>query len=274
MTLEAIQRELGPQIAADAAMMEALKRTAGVEIPSFAVRQKACIDRVNQETKEFAEQWQERTRRLKTVTEETRKAAATLSPDNTYVWLAQLRRHKIPFLRSPARWFSVTATGKRPALAVFTSLAFIEDFIGAKELLCDPVRISLTELFGKFGELAGDGMVAIELNHCPRCTEARQAFDLSGLKEASALVAAYAAAIVARGDCVETGLAEAAAEADRAKRMAKLQYLLDHIDPGSAAVHLEVARLAAAQGDSILVERSRRALEKHAPERLGEMPVY
>jgi hypothetical protein len=58
-------------------------------------------------------------------------------------------------------------------------------------------------------------------------------------------------------------------ETDAAKRLNTLRYTVAHIDPGGPAIHLEIAKIAAASGDSGLVEQCRRTLAKYAPEHLS-----
>jgi hypothetical protein len=43
---------------------------------------------------------------------------------------------------------------------------------------------------------------------------------------------------------------------------------LAHTDPGSPAIHLEIARIAATSGDSGLLEHSRQMLARYAPDQL------
>jgi hypothetical protein len=92
-----------------------------------------------------------------------------------------------------------------------------------------------------------------KFNHCARCTDPRPVSSLDVLGNELDLL-------------TERNQRIASQEPDAARRLATLRYTLAHIDPGSPAIHLEIARIAAASGDSGLSEQSRQMLARYAPD--------
>jgi hypothetical protein len=46
---------------------------------------------------------------------------------------------------------------------------------------------------------------------------------------------------------------------------------VEHIDPGAAAIHVDIAKLALASGNAALLEETRRILAKYFPAHLASL---
>jgi hypothetical protein len=260
MSAEDFAREIGPQGAADALIIESLRRL-GQPIPSLVERQKMCRERMAAELKKTVEQSQERAREVNEIRTSTDRMCKDLATGTTYLW--------IPRLRSSGRWYTMPSGGEGAVLPLFTGAACIDDFIEAKQLDCEPIRVSIKDLFASFSGLRNQGVAAVDFNHCPRCSDPRPVSSFGGFRDELDLLRGYAATVNARRVLVERNYRIASRETDAAKRLATLRYTIAHIDPGAPSIHLEIAKIAAARGDSELVEQCRRTLAKYAPEHLS-----
>jgi hypothetical protein len=260
MSAEELAGELGPQGAADALIIESLRRL-GQPIPSLVERQKMCRERMAAELKKAVEQSQQRTREMNEIRTSTDRMCKELATGATYLW--------IPKLRSSGRWFTMPSAADGTVLPLFTDAASVDDFIEAKQLECEPVRLSIKDLFVSLSELRNQGITAVDFNRCPRCSDPRLVISLDGLRNELELLKGYAATVNTRRVLAERNYRLALRETDAAKRLNTLRYTVAHIDPGGPAIHLEIAKIAAASGDSGLVEQCRRTLAKYAPEHLS-----
>ncbi|HTS32162.1 MAG TPA: hypothetical protein VMH81_40105 [Bryobacteraceae bacterium] len=239
MGFEEIVRELGSQVAADAVMLEALKRVnPPPPTPSLADRQKIYRDQRNTAQKKIIEQQQERAAQVKQVREDTANLLKELTADRTSVWLARER--------GSGRWHTIREGGSGLVLAVFTSTAFVNDFISSKALDCEPVETSVMELFASLSRMQQHQIGALEFDRCPRCADVRPVGQLSALHSEGELLRWYATQVASRRMLVAKSLRAALAEPDPAKRLATLRYTLEHIDPGSDDVRAEIAKLETA----------------------------
>jgi hypothetical protein len=259
MSADQLVRELGRHGASDALLIEGI-RGRGLDIPPLAQRQEACRERMDADLRKVIEQSQERAREMNEVRTSTDRMVKELAIDTTYVW--------IPQLRNAGQWFTLPTSSESAVLPVFTSTALIDDFIEAKQLDCEAIRVSLKDLFVSFSELRDHSVTAMEFNHCPRCTHPRPANSLGDFHCESDLLRPYAGNIASQRVLAERNRRISLQETDPAKRLAMLRYTLQHIDPGMPAIHLEIAKIAVASGDSVLLERSRQMLTKYAPAHL------
>ncbi len=265
LSAEELFRELGPQGAIDVVLMEAIRRQDPViPFPSLVQRQKMCRERMDVDLKKVIEQSQEQARELSEIRTGTDRMFKDLAVETTYVW--------IPQLPSSDRWFTMLPGTEGFVLPLFTSAAFISDFIEAKRLDCEPIQVSLKDLFSSFSELRNQRITAVEFNHCPRCTDPRPVSSLNDFQNDLDLRKLYAAAVSSGSVLAGKNHRIALREGDPAKRLAILQYTIAHIDPGAPAIHLEIAKIAVASGDSALLEQSRQTLTKYAPDYLALLP--
>jgi len=181
------------------------------------------------------EQEQERSAQEKQAREDTENLLKELTTEKALVSLARER--------GTGRWHTIREGDAAPALAVFTSAAFVNDFIACKALECEPVEMNLKELFASFPELQRGQIAALEFDRCPRCADVRPMVQFSAITGEGDLLRWYAANLASRRMLVAKNIRVAVQEADPAKRLAILRYTLEHIDPGSADVHGEIAKL-------------------------------
>ncbi len=73
---------------------------------------------------------------------------------------------------------------------------------------------------------------------------------LSAIHGEGELLKQYAARVATRTFLVEKNLRVAQREPDAAKRLGVLKYTAEHIDPGAAALHIEIAALTHAAGNT------------------------
>ena len=186
-----------------------------------------------------------------------------LKPETAHVWIARLR--------DSSGWLTLPAESGKRALLVFTSAAFIDDFLEAKQIDAQPECVSLKAL-GRLLERNHSDIEGLEFNQCPRCGNPPKAIPLSRLLDESELLKTYSIIVSIAAGIAENNHTIAMLEKHPAKKQAQLQYTLDHIDPGAAAMHVELGKMAAASGDTVLLERSRRMLAKYEPESLRRVP--
>lgn len=254
---------LGTWTASDILLVATL-RAAGQVIPSFAERQRSWLEVMNADFAKLADKTNDWNRRI----QETKARAASirqkLTPDTATAWLARLRHG--------GRWLILPGVEQRSTLSVFTSAAHVDDFLENRRIPADTVAMSLTDLFALFPELQGLNVVALEFNRCPRCSERHSSKLLSDFRGESDLLDGYVAMVATVEGMVEKNIGVSRGLADAADRLKGLQYTLWHIDPGAPAVHLEMAKIAAASGYTELVARCKQKLAKYAPEFLSLAP--
>jgi hypothetical protein len=262
MSFEEIVRELGSQVAADAIMQEAFRRLNPPQaLPPLPTRQKMYREQRDAALKKIFEQQQERTAQVKRAREDGEALLKELTGEETSVVLARERGSGI--------WYTIREGNAAEALAVFTSAACADDFILCKTLDCEPVKMNVRDLFAALSELRVGHIAALEFDRCPRCADVRPVVQLSAISGEGELLRHYAFHVSGRKILVEKNLRVALQEADPAKRLATLRYTVEHIDPGAAAVHVEIAKLARASGNAALLEETKRISRKILPGRFG-----
>ena len=262
MGYEELVRELGPEVANDA-MLEAALKKSGIAFPGLETRQKTNRERRDQEFKNIADQFQALQTRLRAVAEAGKKLAAESTAEATILILARER--------TTGRWHTL-AERQAVALALFDNQAFYDDFIESRELACDPEKISLKDLFGRFPELKSQGIQGLTINRCPRCTDPREVLTLDSFSDEPALLLKCATIIAGHRFLVEEKLHESLAESDAAKRRAGFMHILWHMDPGNATAHLEMGKIAVAERDPALFKYSKEKLARYAPDVLSSLP--
>jgi hypothetical protein len=264
MSFEEIVRELGPQVAADAVIQEAIRRLDPPQpMPPLPTRQKMYREQRDAASKKIFEKQQELAAQAKQVREDGEALLKELTGGEVYVALARER--------GSGTWYTIREGSQPEALAVFTSAACVDDFILCKTLDCEPVKMNVRDLFA-FLSASHDGHItALEFDRCPRCADVRPVVEVSAISGEGALLRYYAFHVAARKTLVEKNLRVALQEADQAKRLATLRYTVEHIDPGAAAIHVDIAKLALASGNAALLEETRRILAKYFPAHLASL---
>jgi hypothetical protein len=264
MSFDEVVRELGSQVAADAAMHEAFRRLdPPLPVPPLPTRQKMYREQRDAAMKKIFEQQQERTAQAKQVRDDGEALLKELTGEETYVVLARER--------GSGTWYTIREGNQAEALAVFTSAARVDDFILCKTLDCEPVKMSVRDLFASLSESRDGRIAALEFDRCPRCADVRPVAQLSAISSEGELLRLYAFHVASRKILVEKNLRVALQEADQAKRLATLRYTVEHIDPGAAAVHVEIAKLARASENAALLEETKRILAKYFPAHLASL---
>jgi hypothetical protein len=236
-------RELGHEVAYDAVLPEVLRGLKPpIALPPLPERQKKCREQRDAAMKKTLEQHQQREAELKRVRENTEALWKELQCDKTHLALARER--------GSGEWHMIQEGAQAGVLAVFTSKALVEDFIACKALDCEPVMTSVRDLFTSLSESRLGPVTAVEFDRCPRCTDARPVLQLSAIHGEGELLKQYAARVATRNFLVEKNLRVAQSEPDAAKRLGVLKYTAEHIDPGAAALHVEIAALEQARGNT------------------------
>jgi hypothetical protein len=266
MGFEEIVRELGSQVAADAVMAESFRRlNPPVPLPPLPTRQKMYREQRDAAAKKILEQQQERAAQAKQVREDAEVLLRELTGEEAYVALARER--------SSGKWYTIREGNEAQVLAVFTSAASVDDFISCKAMDCEPVRMNVRDLFASLSESHDGRIAALEFDRCPRCADVRPVVQLSAIPSEGALLRLYAVHVAGRKVLVEKNLRVALQEPVLAKQLAVLRYTVEHIDPGAAGVHVELAKLALASGNAALLEESKRILAKYFPDHLASLDV-
>jgi hypothetical protein len=259
MSFEEIVRELGPQVAADAVTIEALRRLEPPPpLPPLSERQKVYREQRNATLKKMAEQQRERAAQEKEVREDAEALLKELTGEKTYVALAREYDTR--------RWHTIREGNDIGVLSVFTSAAIVDDFILCRNLNCEPVAMNVKDLFASLSGSHWGYISALEFDRCPRCADVRPVVQLSAISTEAELLRYYAFHAAARKILVKKNLRVAQQLADPAKRLAILKYTVDHIDPGSADLHVEIAKLAQVSGNDAMLEESKRFLAKYFPD--------
>ncbi len=262
MGFEEIVQELGGQVASDAIMPEVFSRmNPPLPLPALATRQKMYRDQRDAAMKNIMEKQQELNDQVAQVREDVENLLKRLTAGTARVALARDR--------ASGGWHTIRE-GEAEVLAVFTSAAFVEDFIACKALNCEPVEMNVTDLFACLSKLRGE-IAALEFDRCPRCADVRPVVRLSEITGDGELLKAYAIRVSTLKLHVERNIRIAAQETDTVKRMGTLRYTAEHLDPGAAGVRLELAKLAMQTGDAALLEESKRVLAKYSPADLASL---
>jgi hypothetical protein len=263
MTFEELVRELGIDIASDAVMIEALKRIPAASVPSLATRQECSRKHRDDEIKKIMD----REAKLQSIREAGMKMKEELTADSAKLIL--------PRIRASGRWLVKPEAGAL-ALTTFTSMASFDDYTEVKGLPSELVVVTLRELFSRFGELRELGIDSLTIDRCPRCNDERVTFKLDELSDETKVLSMYAVQLATQKHLVQQNLQLAAQQTDTAKRLEMLQYIIDHMNPGSVETRVEIARIAIANLDAALYERCRAHIARYAPDQLAllpEMPV-
>jgi hypothetical protein len=258
MTLEEMMRELGFDVASDAITAEAIKRTAA-SFPPLAERQKIYRDQRDAEMKKIMDA----ETKLQSIREAGAKIAAELTPDSAKLILARIR--------ASGRWL-IKSEGGLLALTAFTKMEFFDDYTEAKELPSEPVVVTIRELFSRLGELRELGIDSVTIDRCPRCNDERASFKLDELPDEPRLLLMYATHVASQRYIVQENLQAAMQETDTAKRKQILQYIIEHMNPGSLEARVEIARIAIANRDAMLFEQCRSHVARYAPDQLALLP--
>ncbi len=254
---------VGHRVAHDLLFVEVLRK-AGLAIPPLVNRQQSCLDQMAADFKKTADQIDEWNRGIQETAERSKSIRRSLHADNTFAWIARLC--------DSGEWLTFAGIGERMTLPVFTSAAHIDDFIEAKRLKAEPVTLSLRDLFALFPTLQNWKNISLEFNRCPRCSEPRPSKSLDAFQSESDVLDGYAAMLAVEQGMVEKNLTISKNLTDTGVRLEGLQYTLWHIDPGAPAIHLEMAKIAAAAGYTELLQRCRQKLAHYAPDYLPLAP--
>jgi hypothetical protein len=263
MAFQEIVNELGFQVASDAMSMEALRQMTPPMSPAMATRQKVFSDQRDKAMKKILDDFQEGQERLKQIREDAEVLLKDLKPETTTVWVA--RQH------GSAGWHTVVEPGAGVVMPIFTSEAAAEDFIAAGALDCEPEALSVTALYAALSRPERKDIAAVEYNRCPRCNYTREVVSRSSISGEMGLLKHYAVNIAGRKRLAEKNMLAASLEIEAAKRLAILQYTVDHINHGDARLHTEIARLAVGTGNAYLLEKCRRILGKYWPSELAAL---
>jgi hypothetical protein len=270
MSYEEIVRGLGPQVAADAVSEEAIKklsreRNEPMAFPPIETRQRMFRDQRDAELRKLADNFQARQKKLQSVRDDAAK------------FLQESRAEEITVLLARAgdtgRWLTIEE-GSAHAVAIFQNTAFYDDFTEARGWSCEPERITIKDLFARFGELPPQGIDSLTLDRCPRCHDVRQVIRLAQIDSEADLLRLYAAMVAGKRVLIEEKLDTALHETDQAKRLAGLQYIVEHMDPAHAAAYLEIARIAAGSRDAGLFEHCKTKLSRYQPQHVASLAVF
>jgi glutaredoxin 2 len=264
MGYDELMRELGAQVTADSLMPEVFRKmNPSLGVPSLAARQKNFRDQREASAKAMMEQHQQGEAELKKIREDAQQLAQQLRGADTFVYLARER--------PSGHWLTIREGGQAGVLAVFTSAAIVDDFLLCKNLNCEPVQTSVSQLIGLMPSLRNQNIVALELDRCPRCAEVRPVVQLSAIPSEGEFLNHYAARAAAKRFLVDKNVGIARKEADLNKRISILRYTGEHIDPGAPAVYIEIAKYARESGNSTLLENAKQTLAKYSPGDLASL---
>ena len=254
MTIEELNREFGPQIVSDALLVGVMGQLG--EKPTFTKRQEICRQQMETALKQSLEQQQQAEAFRARVKQQAEELLAQLDPQSTPMFV----------LREPGACEYYTETdqhgGKR--LPVFTTPAFVDDFLTERRLTCEPEEITVSQLCTAEEKRPSADIASISINLCPRCGEGAM-LKREHRDDHEQLLRLYAATVAGKSLCVARELEAALQREDLQQRLAALKNIINHIDPGAPRVHQEIIQAAKAVGDAAALERSTAALLKYAP---------